>query len=64
VGKSSVVLRYQIAFAALEDLHTEVEVKSAWETIKENITISAEECLSYYELKNILHGLTKDAQNY
>jgi hypothetical protein len=30
-------------FAALEDLDTEVEIKSAWETIRENTKISATE---------------------
>jgi hypothetical protein len=35
----------------LEDLDAEVEVNSAWETIRENITISAKESLGYFELK-------------
>jgi hypothetical protein len=35
----------------LEDLNTEVEINSAWETIKENINISAIESLGYFELK-------------
>jgi hypothetical protein len=35
----------------LEDLDTEVENNSAWETIRENIKISAKESLGYYELK-------------
>jgi uncharacterized protein YaaR (DUF327 family) len=35
----------------LEDLDTEVEINSAWETIRENITISAKESLGYSELK-------------
>jgi hypothetical protein len=30
-------------FAALEDLDAEVEINSAWETIRENIKISAKE---------------------
>jgi hypothetical protein len=38
-------------FAALEDLDAEVEINSAWETIRENIKISAKECLGYYELR-------------
>jgi hypothetical protein len=38
-------------FAALEDLDTEVEINSAWETIRENIKISAKESLGYYELR-------------
>jgi hypothetical protein len=35
----------------LEDLDAEVEVNTIWETIKENIKISAKESLGYYELK-------------
>jgi hypothetical protein len=38
-------------FAALEDLDTEVEINSAWETVGENITISAKESLGYLELR-------------
>jgi hypothetical protein len=38
-------------FAALEDLDAEVEVNSTWETIRENIKISAKESLGDYELK-------------
>jgi hypothetical protein len=34
----------------LEDLNAEVEVNSAWETIRENIKISAKESLGYFEL--------------
>jgi hypothetical protein len=39
-------------FAALEGLDTEVEINSAWETIRESITVSAKESLGYFELKN------------
>jgi hypothetical protein len=42
------VLQSQIA---LESLDTEGGVNKAWETIRENIKISAEESLGYYELK-------------
>jgi hypothetical protein len=35
----------------LENLDTEVDVNKAWETIRENIKISAKESLGYYELK-------------
>jgi hypothetical protein len=38
-------------FAALEDLDTEVEINSVWETIRENIKISAKESLGYFEFK-------------
>jgi hypothetical protein len=35
----------------LEDLDTEVEINSAWETVRENIKTSAKESLGYFELK-------------
>jgi hypothetical protein len=35
----------------LEDLYTEVEIDSAWETIRENIKVSAKERLGNYEWK-------------
>jgi hypothetical protein len=35
----------------LEDLDTEVEISSAWETIRENIKVSAKESIGYFELK-------------
>jgi hypothetical protein len=38
-------------FTALQDLDAEVESNSAWETIKENIKISAKASLGYYELR-------------
>jgi hypothetical protein len=38
-------------FAALEDLDTELEINSAWETIRENIKISSKESLGYFEFK-------------
>jgi hypothetical protein len=34
-------------FPALESLDTEVDVNKAWETIRENINISAKENLGY-----------------
>jgi hypothetical protein len=37
-------------FAALENLNAE-DINRAWETIRENIKISAKESLSCYELK-------------
>jgi hypothetical protein len=42
-GKEQFRAEVSNRFAALEDLDTEVEINSAWETIKENITISAKE---------------------
>jgi hypothetical protein len=44
-GKES----YQVA--ALENSDTEVDINRAWETIRENIKISAKESLGYYKLK-------------
>jgi hypothetical protein len=38
-------------FASLEDLDSEVEINSVWETIRENIKISAKGSLGYFEFK-------------
>jgi hypothetical protein len=38
-------------FAVLENVDAEVEINTVWETIRENIKISAKENLSYYEKK-------------
>jgi hypothetical protein len=35
----------------LENLNDDVDINIAWETIKENINISAKENVGYYELK-------------
>jgi hypothetical protein len=50
-GKEKYRTEVSNRFAALEDLDAEVEINSAWETIRENIRISAKEILGYYELK-------------
>jgi hypothetical protein len=50
-GKEQFSVEVSNRFAALEDLDTEVEINSAWETIRENIKTSAEESLGYFELK-------------
>jgi hypothetical protein len=50
-GKGKYRIEVSNRFAALEDLDAEVEVNSAWETIRENIEISAEESLGCFELK-------------
>jgi hypothetical protein len=41
-------------FAVLEDLDAEVEIKSAWEKLRENTKISAKQCLFYYGMKHKL----------
>jgi 50S ribosomal subunit-associated GTPase HflX len=38
-------------FTALEHLDTEVDINRAWETVSENIKISAKESVGYDELK-------------
>jgi hypothetical protein len=50
-GKEQFCVQVSNGFAALEDLDTEVEINSAWETIRENIKISARESLGHFELK-------------
>jgi hypothetical protein len=35
----------------LEDLDAEMEINSAWETIRDNINISAKDSLGYFEFK-------------
>jgi hypothetical protein len=50
-GKEQYRVEASNRFAALEDLHAEVELNSAWETIRENIKISDKESLGYFECK-------------
>jgi hypothetical protein len=50
-GKEQFRVEVSNRFAVLEDLDTEMEINSAWETIRENIEISAKESLCYFELK-------------
>jgi hypothetical protein len=45
-------------FADLENLDAEVDINKTWETIRENVNISAKESLGYYELKE--HNLWFD----
>jgi hypothetical protein len=50
-GKEKYRVEVSNRFAALEDLDAEVEINTIWETIRENIKISAIESLGYYEPK-------------
>jgi hypothetical protein len=50
-GKEQYNVEVSNRFAAFEDLGTEVEINSAWETIQENIKISPIDSLVYYELR-------------
>jgi hypothetical protein len=61
-GKEQYCVGVSNRFAALKDLDTKVDINISWETIRENIKISAKESLAYYKVKK--HGSTKDAQNY
>jgi hypothetical protein len=45
------VLWAQIGLQLLENLDAEVDINSAWETVGENINMSAKESLGYFELK-------------
>jgi hypothetical protein len=47
-GKEQFRVEVSNRFAALEDLNTEVEINSAWETMRENIKISTKESLGYF----------------
>jgi hypothetical protein len=51
VGKEQFRVEISNRFAALEDLDAEVEINSAWETIRENIKILAKDSVGYYESK-------------
>jgi hypothetical protein len=50
-GKEQYRVEISKRFAALKNLNDEVDINRAWETIRENIKISAKESSSYYELK-------------
>jgi hypothetical protein len=50
-GKEQFRVEVSNRFAAWEDLDAEVEINSAWETIRDNIKISAKESLGNFELK-------------
>jgi hypothetical protein len=51
-GKEQYLVDISNKLAALENSDDEVDINIAWETIRENIKISAEGSLSYYKLKN------------
>jgi hypothetical protein len=50
-GKVQCRVEFSNRFPALEDLDAEVEINSAWETIRENIKNSAKESLGYYDME-------------
>jgi hypothetical protein len=50
-GKEQYRVEVSNRFAAFEDLDAEMEINSAWETIRGNIKIAAKESLGCFELK-------------
>jgi hypothetical protein len=50
-GKEKYRVEVSNGFAILENLDAEVEINTIWETIKQNIKISAKDSVGYYELK-------------
>jgi hypothetical protein len=50
-GKEKYQVEITNSFAALENLDTEVDINRTWETIRENIKVSAKMSLGYRELK-------------
>jgi hypothetical protein len=50
-GKEQCCVEISNRFAALKHLDTKVDINSGWETIRENITISAKKSLDCFELK-------------
>jgi hypothetical protein len=63
-GKEQYCVEISNRFAALENLDAGVDVNKAWETIRENIKISAKESPAYSELKKHKPWSMKGAQNY
>jgi hypothetical protein len=60
-GKEQYRVEISNRFAALENLDTEADIDRAWETIRDNIKISAKESLGCYELKK--HKLWLDEES-
>jgi hypothetical protein len=50
-GKEQFHVEVSNSITALEDMDAEVEINSTWETIRENIKVSAKEIFAYFELK-------------
>jgi hypothetical protein len=48
-GKEQHHVKFSNRFAAFETLDDEVDINRAWETITENIKISAKESLGYHK---------------
>jgi hypothetical protein len=58
-SKEQFLIETSNRLAYLENLDTEANINNYWETIRENIKISAKESLGYYELKQHKPWLTE-----
>ncbi|PNF26444.1 hypothetical protein B7P43_G16449, partial [Cryptotermes secundus] len=63
-GKEQYCVEISNRFAAMENLETEVDVNKAWETVRENIKMSAKESLCYYEPKKHKPWFDEGCSNY
>jgi hypothetical protein len=50
-GKEQYNVEISNRIASLENLDADVNINRAWETIRENIKVSAKESIGYYEVK-------------
>jgi hypothetical protein len=50
-GKEQYRVEISNRFAALENLDAEMDISTAWETIRKNIKILVKESLDYYKVK-------------
>jgi hypothetical protein len=50
-GKEQYCVEISNSYTTLKNLNADADINRAWETIRENINISAKESLDYYELK-------------
>jgi hypothetical protein len=50
-GKEQYCVEISNRFTALENIDAEMDINKTWESIRENIRVSAKKSLGYYELK-------------
>jgi hypothetical protein len=62
--RSTLKCSYQVKISnritALKNLDDNVDINGGWESITENIKISGEESLGYYELQSVLSIISKE----
>jgi hypothetical protein len=68
LNEGEVKEQYQVTiknrFSALENLKDSGDISRAWDAIRENIKISAKECIGHCEGSVINHGLMRNVQNW